>query len=174
MSTHTAAIWALEGFCDSLAYEIAPFNVRLTIFQPNKEIQLLANKIILSPKLPFYESNLNPAPSIRDTLSNVLNTEPDTAVRDSETTIQHRYPKLPAASLDKLVQETINALTAIAGHENPPTRHIVGHEAAFGVREKLKTVTTELEDFVEASVAVDIYESQLKDEARQGGAADSG
>lgn len=174
MSTHTAATWALEGFCDSLAYEIAPFNIKVTVVQPNKEIQSLTNKIILSPQLPWYDSELNPAPSIRDILSNMLNANADTAVVASETEIQHRYPKLPAATLDKLVQETVHALTAIGGHENPPARHIVGFEGAFAVKEKLKTVTEELEDFVEASVAVDIFETELKTEAREGKAPDLG
>lgn len=168
MPTHTAATWALEGFCDSLAYEIAPFNIKVTIVQPNKEIQSLSNKIILAPQLPWYDSEINPAPSIRDMLSNVLNTDPETAVEPSDTEIIHRYPKLPAAATEKLVMETVHALTAIGGHENPPARHIVGFEGASAVKEKLKTVTEELEDFVEASVAVDIFESELKAEATEG------
>jgi hypothetical protein len=61
----------------------------------------------------------------------------------------------------------VHALTAIGGHENPPARHIVGCEGAVAVKEKLKTVTEELEDFVEASLAVDIFESELKVEAQQ-------
>lgn len=168
MPVYTAATWALEGFCDSLAYEIAPFNIKVTIVQPHKEIQTLTNKIVFAPQLPFYDSDNNPAPSIRDILSNVLNMSPDTAVEPSESEIITRYPKLPAASLDKLVQETVNAVTAIGGNENPPARHIVGFDGAEAVKEKLKTVTEELEDFVEASLAVDIFESELKDEARQG------
>lgn len=168
MPTHTAATWALEGFCDSLAYEIAPFNIKVTIVQPNKEIQCLSNKIILAPQLPWYDSEINPAPSIRDMMSNVLNTDPETAVEPSDTEILHRYPKLPASATEKLVLETVHALTAIGGHENPPARHIVGFEGASAVKEKLKTVTEELEDFVEASVAVDIFESQLKAEATEG------
>ncbi|POS71924.1 short chain dehydrogenase/reductase [Diaporthe helianthi] len=168
MPTHTAATWALEGFCDSLAYEIAPFNIKVTIVQPNKEIQCLSNKVIMAPQLPWYDSEINPAPSIRDMMTNVLNTDPDTAVEPSDTEILHRYPRLPALATDKLVMETVHALTAIGGHENPPARHIVGFEGAAAVKEKLKTVTEELEDFVEASVAVDIFESQLKAEATEG------
>jgi NAD(P)-dependent dehydrogenase (short-subunit alcohol dehydrogenase family) len=168
MSMYTAATWALEGFCDSLAYEIAPFNIKVTIVQPHKEIQSLTNKIVFSPQLPFYDSDNNPAPSVRDMLSNVLNMNADTAMDASEEEIIQRYPKLPASALDKMVQETVNALTAIGGNENPPARHIVGFEGAEAVKEKLKTVTEELEDFVEASLAVDIFESELKTEARQG------
>lgn len=172
MPIHTAATWALEGFCDSLAYEIAPFNIKVTIVQPNKEIQSLTNKIILAPQLPWYDSEMNPAPSIRDILTNVLNSSDETAIEPSETGILYRYPKLPGYAVDKLVMETVHALTAIGGHENPPARHIVGFEGAVAVKEKLTTVTEELEDFVEASLAVDIFDSQLKAEARQGKAPD--
>lgn len=168
MPIYTAATWALEGFCDSLAYEIAPFNIKVTIVQPHKEILSLTNKIVFSPQLPYYDSENNPAPSIRDMLSNALNMNPETAVEPSDTKILYRYPKLPASSIDRLVGETVHALTAIGGHENPPARHIVGFEGAEAVKEKLKTVTEELEDFVEASLSVDIFETELKAEARQG------
>jgi hypothetical protein len=168
MPIYTAATWALEGFCDSLAYEIAPFNIKVTIVQPHKEIQSLTNRIVFAPQLPYYDSEINPAPSIRDMLSNVLNMNPDTALEPSDTEVLSRYPKLPSASVDRLVMETVHALTAIGGHENPPARHIVGFEGSMAVREKLKTVTEELEDFVDASLAVDIFESELKAEAREG------
>jgi len=168
MPTYTAATWALEGFCDSLAYEIAPFNIKVTVVQPNKEIQSLTNKITFAPQLPFYDSEVNPAPSIRDMLVNVLNMNPDTAVDPADPEVVSRYPKLPPGSVDRLVMETVQALTAIGGHENPPSRHIVGFEGSIAVKEKLKTVTEELEDFVDASLAVDIFESELKAEAREG------
>ncbi|KAI1075927.1 NAD(P)-binding protein [Whalleya microplaca] len=168
MAIYTAATWALEGFCDSLAYEVAPFNIKVTIVQPHKEIQSLTNRIVFSPSLPYYDVENNPAPSVRDMLTNVLSMNPETVLEASETEIVQRYPRLPTSSLDRLVGETIHALTAIGGHENPPARHIVGFEGAEAVKEKLKTVTEELEDFVEASVAVDIFESELKNEARQG------
>ncbi|CAP73146.1 uncharacterized protein PODANS_2_5590 [Podospora anserina S mat+] len=175
MSIYTAATWALEGYCDSLAYEIAPFNIKVTVVQPNKEIQSLTNKIVFAPQLPYYDSDVNPAPSVREIYGNMLNANPETAIdhlvgaEERPDDIQYRYPKLPAAAYDKLVMETVHALTAIGGHENPPARHIVGFDGAIAVKEKLKTVTEELEDFVEASVAVDIFDSELKKEARQGG-----
>ncbi|KAK6951879.1 hypothetical protein Daesc_006404 [Daldinia eschscholtzii] len=174
MPIYTAATWALEGFCDSLAYEVAPFNIKVTIVQPHKEIQSLTNKIVFSPPLPYYDSENNPAPSVRDMLTNVLNLNPETAVDPSDPEIVQRYPKLPPSSIDRLVGETVYALTAIGGHENPPARHIVGFEGAEAVKEKLKTVTEELEDFVEASLAVDIFDSELKNEATQGKAKAEG
>ncbi|KFA60984.1 hypothetical protein S40285_02779 [Stachybotrys chlorohalonatus IBT 40285] len=200
MPIYTAATWALEGFCDSLAYEIAPFNIKVTIVQPNKEIQSLTNRLIFAPPIAAYAHNFNPAPNIRDMLTNVLNTHPDTAVPSilgssspsaaaatssssspppspdstslepdpGQGDIFSRYAKLPPGAAEKLVMETVHALTAIGGHENPPSRHIVGTEGANAVKEKLKTVTEELEDFVEASLAVDIFDSELKDEAMEG------
>jgi NAD(P)-dependent dehydrogenase (short-subunit alcohol dehydrogenase family) len=169
LGMHTAATWALEGFCDSLAYEIAPFNIKVTIVQPNKEIPALTNRIVFVPQLPYYDSEVNPAPSVRDMLANVLNVSPDTVIDPASDDVQSRYTKLPGSSVDRLVTETVHALTAIGGHENPPARHIVGFEGSIAVKEKLKTVTEELEEFLEASIAVDIFESELKTEARQGG-----
>ena len=50
---------------------------------------------------------------------------------------------------ESLVAETIHAVIAIAGHAYPPARHIVGYEGVASVQKKLKTVSEELEDFVE-------------------------
>ena len=192
MSFYDAAIWALEGYCDSLAYEVAPFNIKVTIVQPNKEIQTLTSHLTFVPQIPAYEHSFEHAPSVRDMLTHVLNSHPDTVmpsplpVEDVDESMSdddpprldpdkgrgemiHRYPKLPPEALDALVNETVHALTSIAGHENPPSRHIVGAEGATAVREKLKTVTEEMEDFVEASLAVDIADSEPHGEIHEEG-----
>lgn len=174
MPMYCAATWALEGYCDSLAYEIAPFNIRLTIVQPNKEISVLSNKITFAPQLPQYDSEINPAPGLRDILTNVVNQNPGTRINDlkgkhGRDEIVSRYPALPNEANDRLVLETVHALTAIGGHENPPARHIVGYEGVASVKEKLKTISEELEDFVEVSCAVDIFKSDVKQAALAGG-----
>ncbi|TVY80352.1 Retinol dehydrogenase [Lachnellula suecica] len=176
MPMYCAATWMVEGYCDSLAYEIAPFNIKLTIVQPNKEISVLTNNIIFAPQLPQYESSNNPAPGLRDILTNVVNSHPDTRInsKESKTNIVSRYPKLPSEARDRLVMETVHALTAIGGHENPPARHIVGYEGVASVKEKLKTVSEELEDFVEVSCAVDIFKSDVSREALSGGSRGNG
>ena len=168
MPMYSAATWAIEGYCDSLAYEVAPFNIKLTIVQPNKEIPVLTNKITFAPQLPQYDSANNPAPGLRDILTNVLNSHPETRIeasdqkgKDSKETIVSRYPRLTAEAKDRLGLESVHALTAIGGHENPPARHIVGYEGVASVKEKLKTVSEELEDFVEVSCAVDIFKSDV-------------
>jgi hypothetical protein len=184
----SAATWAFEGYCDSLAYEVAPFNIKVTVVQPNMEIQSLTGRLTFAPQVPAYVDAYPTAPNVRDMLSNVLNSDPDTAVPEpfdfgatpstpgsmslepelGRGDVFSRYPKLPPHAADALVNETVHALTAIGGHENPPSRHIVGAEAALAVKEKLKTVTEEMEDFVDSSLAVDIFESELMEEAKKG------
>jgi len=120
MPMYCASIWALEGYCDSLAYEIAPFNIKMTIVQPNKEIPVLSNKITFAPQLPQYESHNNPAPGLRDILTNVVNMSSETRISDSKgkDEILSRYPRLSNEAKERLVMEAVHALTAIGGHEN--------------------------------------------------------
>ena len=177
----------------SLAYEIAPFNIKLTIVQPNVEISVLSNKITSVPPLPEYSPDMNPAPLFREILSNLLDklegTAPDRAPISSVSIASSASPdgrdSTPAAAAgvaegsnasdllsapaistllptlqpqlqSSLVQEAVFALASIGGHDNPPGRHIVSLEGVASVKEKLKTVSEELEDFVEVSSAVDI------------------
>lgn len=160
---YCAAGWALEGFCDSLAYEIAPFNIKMTIVQPTMEVGVLTNKITSAPSMPQYLPDNNPAPLFRgivegllDRLDTVQQNGNHEAALSAGDQIQSLYPRLPPDMQSSLLAETINTVTAIGGHDNPPARHIVGHEGVASVKEKLKTVSEELEDFVDCSCAVDI------------------
>lgn len=160
-----ASQWAIEGYCDSLAYEIAPFNIRMTIVQPNMEINVLTNKITSAPPLTSYTSDSNPAPLCRDILSGLLDRlegtdEPTTGDQLHQSTVTSLYPPLTMNMKERLVAETVHAVAAIGGHDNPPGRHIVGLEGVASVKEKLKTVSEELEDFVEVSAAVDIMKAE--------------
>ncbi len=160
---YCAAGWALEGFCDSLAYEVAPFGIKMTIVQPTMEIGVLANKIVSAPSLPQYAQENNPAPLFRGIIGPLLDRiqgsrqdgDRKTLATDEVVSL---YPRLPAEMKASLLAETVHAIIAIGGHENPPARHIVGHEGVASVKEKLKTVSEELEDFIEVSCAVDINE----------------
>ena len=177
LSMYCAAGWALEGFCDSLAYEIAPFNVKVTIVQPNLEISVLTNKITSAPLMPQYAPGEHPAPLSRGIIGGLLDRiegaddEQESGSRSSTLLtddITSLYPILPDRMVTQLVSETVHAITAIGGHENPPARHIVGFEGVASVKEKLKTVSEELEDFVEVSCAVDIDEDGDIDSALEG------
>ena len=193
LGVYCSSQWAIEGYCDSLAYEIAPFNVKMTIVQPNLEIGVLTNKIVAAPPMAEYAPDVNPAPLLRDILSSVLDkmegspleslfgsttsptetslgdtpTSPGTLNMDVEqvltqgemlsaSTVTEIYPKLEPGLKSALIAETVFAIAAIGGHDNPPARHIVGMEGVQAVKEKLKTVSEELEDFIDVSGAVDI------------------
>lgn len=180
LGMYCASNWALEGFCDSIAYEIAPFNVKVTIVQASIEIGILTNKITSAPPLSVYASDVNNAPLFRGILDGLLNRLPgikaqypqsptnevptpsSEAERNGGPSLLSRdevaslYPPLSSAHVERLIAETVHCLIAIGGHENPPARHIVGAEGVASVKEKLKTVSEELEDFVDVSVAADI------------------
>ncbi|KAG9684460.1 NAD(P)-binding protein, partial [Aureobasidium melanogenum] len=161
MSIYCASQWAIEGYCDSLAYEVAPFNIKMTIIQPNMEIAVLTNRITAAPPMPAYAVDQNPAPLFRDILAGMLDRlegsdEPTTGDQLQSDTINTIYAPLTKGMKESLVAETVHAVAAIGGHDNPPARHIVGLEGTATVKEKLKTVSEELEDFVASSAAVDI------------------
>ena len=186
LGVYCASNWALEGFCDSIAYEIAPFNIKMTVVQASMEILILTNKVVSAPQHPAYTFEMNSAPLFRGLLEGLLNrlpeikaqypvspipasaTTPSTATEQADQDMDEStssplsswsrdlgpnllsrnevvslYPPLSRAHTDKLIAETLHALTAIGGHENPPARHIVGHEGVASVKEKLKTVSEE-------------------------------
>lgn len=169
----------------SLAFEIAPFNLKLTIVQCSIEIGILTNLVTSVPPIfPAYSPANNHAPLFRGILNHLIPRLPDAASEgvSGNTTMAHRssekeessrvssiengpfsvpevvsiHPPLSSAHLEVLVLEAVYAITSIAGHENPPSRHIVGQEGVASVKEKLKTVSEELEDFIQASFAVDV------------------
>ena len=155
----------------------------MTILQTNLEISLLTNKITFAPSSPAYTPANNPAPLIRTLISGLLtrlesvSSPSDADSTDSTDTAATRidkpngsdlrslYPHLPDSMRQSLLAEVFHAITAIGGHENPPARHIVGFEAVASVKEKLKTVSEELEDFVEVSNGVDIDNGIDEDDA---------
>ncbi|MCJ1395791.1 hypothetical protein MMC18_008677 [Xylographa bjoerkii] len=151
----------------------------MTILQPNLEINVLTNKLSSAPLLPVYSPLTHPAPLSRSIIGGLLDrlspldpsSPNDSSFTDGPLSSEHlpqalhstekvevAYPNLPPEMKSALLAETIHALVAVGGHENPPGRHIVGFEAVASVKEKLKTVSEELEDFVEVSAAVDIEE----------------
>lgn len=181
LSMYCASGWALEGFCDSIAYEVAPFNIKLTIVQASVEIGVLTNRITTVPPMKEYSREFgHTAPMFRGILDGLLNRLPgiraqyppppemeiETPSSEAERQtgpyllsrdeVVSLYPPLSNAHTEKLIAETVHALTAIGGHENPPARHIVGVEGVASVKEKLKTVSEELEEFVETSASADI------------------
>lgn len=140
------------------------------------EIRILTNLISsVPPILPAYSSTQNNAPLFRNILDGLISrlpqsdiaaaspvhhdtpgSEPDRQGPFSAPEVVSMYPPLSAAHLEALTLETVHTITAIGGHENPPSRHIIGAEGVAAVKEKLKTVSEELEDFVQSSYSVNI------------------
>lgn len=189
LGMYCSSQWAIEGYCDSLAYEIAPFNVKMSIVQANMEVNVLTNRITSVPPMQEYLQEENPAPLAREIFSGLLDklerienprpgfevqspdsnstTSPDAMMSEptmgdllSSDTVTSLYAPLPTGLKSSLIAETVHALTAIGGHDNPPARHIVGSEGVTAVKEKLKTTSEELEDFIEVSNAVDIASAE--------------
>lgn len=112
------------------------------------------------PRLPDAQSEgvLSP-PSAAASRQNDSENSRVSSIEDgpfSVNKVVSMHPPLSSAHLEVLVSETVYAITSIGGHENPPSRHIVGQEGVASVKEKLKTVSEELEDFIQASFAVDV------------------
>lgn len=170
----TVPVASADSYAQSLAYEIAPFNIKLTIVQPNVEIGVFTNRITTVPAMPEYQPRSNQAPLARDIFGRLLQTigshltDTDVSAELNSPHINSLYPPLPQLMLEGLVAETVHALAAIGGHENPPARLIVGFEGTASVKEKLKTVSEELEDFIEVSEQVDIPRELNREEDQTG------
>ena len=154
------------------------------------EICILTNLISSAPPiLPAYSASENNAPLFRNILDGLVSRLPQAAENanseeivtpnsnNSENSNSNKtgpftslhdvvtmYAPFSAAHLEALTLETVHAITAIGGHENPPSRHIIGQEGVAAVKEKLKTVSEELEDFVQSSISVNIHESAVEED----------
>jgi hypothetical protein len=159
----------------------------MSILQCSMEICILTNLITsVPPILPAYSTAENNAPLFRNILAGLFSQLPQAASsgREQEDTtpnsassseqmqegpfssreVVSMYAPFSVPHLEALILETVHAITAIGGHENPPSRHIIGQEGVAAVKEKLKTVSEELEDFVQASYAVDVHENNNEEE----------
>jgi hypothetical protein len=135
----------------------------LTIVQPNLEVGVLTNKITSVPPLKPYSRAANQAPLARDILSGLIKNISEAAESEAaslrSSTVSSMYPQIPKSMESSLLAETVHALSVVGGHDNPPARLIIGFEGVESVKEKLKTVSEELEDFFEVSEQVDIVRS---------------
>ncbi|KAF8457931.1 hypothetical protein BGX38DRAFT_1085460 [Terfezia claveryi] len=141
LGVRCAADHAIEGFCDALAYEVAPFGVRVSVVQPPIEVKNLI-------------STMHPATTISST-------SPPSSPPNTTPVPAHHTPPTSLPSLTPILAETVHIITSISGLDDPPGRIVVGSENAEQVKERLKAVSEELEDFLEVSVSVDAKEPLL-------------
>jgi NAD(P)-dependent dehydrogenase (short-subunit alcohol dehydrogenase family) len=130
-SLYCASKFALEGFSESLAQEIAPFGIRVTIVEPG----------------PFRTDFLS-AESIRFGAHAVADyDERRTALRASFEQRNGRQPGDPV----KLAE----AVVLLASEPEPPLRFVAGSIAFDSIRAKLGDMQTELEHWRPQSVGTD-------------------
>jgi NADP-dependent 3-hydroxy acid dehydrogenase YdfG len=55
--------WAVEGFCDTLAKEVAPLNIGVTIIEPGAHHTAFANGLVTAPVMEAYDKT--PAGDVR-------------------------------------------------------------------------------------------------------------
>ncbi|KAF8469136.1 hypothetical protein BDZ91DRAFT_721777 [Kalaharituber pfeilii] len=154
-----AADHAVEGFCDALAFEVAPFGVRVSVVQPPVEVKYRPIKphhyLPRPPRLRQYPQH--PASFVRNLISKTHPTPLPTTTSKITNTTEYvptpvNYPSpTHLSSLLPILAETVHIITSIAGTEDPPGRIVVGNENAEQVKERLKAVSEELEDYLEAS-----------------------
>ncbi|GAA4317012.1 SDR family oxidoreductase [Mucilaginibacter gynuensis] len=60
--------WAVEGFCDTLAQEVAPFNIGVTIVEPGAHKTSFATAMVEAPFIEAYENT--PAHDVRRAIAN--------------------------------------------------------------------------------------------------------
>ncbi|EPS40703.1 hypothetical protein H072_5426 [Dactylellina haptotyla CBS 200.50] len=215
LSLLTAAHHAVEGFMEALAFEIAPFNIKLTNVEPSIMTYLLTNPVHLPREAPDdgeepvneekntegdedcddedEEEHLTPrmgAANLRKMLESVTlqsdsedNNAP--AGSDRETSTSEittplprvlRYPGINPTMQLEMVAETVKVIMAVAGKDNPPGRIIVGGEeggedgegGVQSVKERMKAVSEELEEFLESSMDVDVPNAVVDDQADEG------
>lgn len=130
-SLYCASKFALEGFSESLAQEIAPFGILVTIVEPG----------------PFRTDFLS-AESIRFGAHAVADyDERRTALR---TSFEQRHGRQPGDPI-KLAE----AVVLLASEPEPPLRFVAGSIAFDSVRAKLGDMRTELEKWRQQSVGTD-------------------
>ncbi|KAF3935685.1 hypothetical protein ABW19_dt0207458 [Dactylella cylindrospora] len=210
LSLLTAAHHAVEGFTEALAFEIAPFNIRLTNVEPSLMTYLLINPVHLPPAIATYseepikiehdsdeddddeDEHLTPkmgANNLRRMLETVVaqptpvkgSPVPDSGFpspADPAASMPRvlRYPNLTAGAQLDLAAETTRVIMAVAGKDNPPGRIIVGGEdsgedgegGVQSVKERMKAVSEELEEFLEVAMSVDVPNAVVDEQGEDG------
>jgi len=130
-SLYCASKFALEGFSESLAQEIAPFGIRVTIVEPG----------------PFRTDFLS-AESIRFGAHAVADYDDRRAAL--QTSFEQRNGKQPGDPV-KLAE----AVVQLAGEPEPPLRFVAGSIAVDSISAKLVEMQTELDHWRPLSVGTD-------------------
>ena len=130
-SLYCSSKFALEGFSESLAAEVAPFGIRVTIVEPG----------------PFRTDFLNPA-SVRYASHPVADYDAQRATL--QASFEQRDGKQPGDPV-----RLAEAIVRLAREPEPPLRFLAGQFAVDTAGAKLAGMRAELERWMPLSVATD-------------------
>jgi NAD(P)-dependent dehydrogenase (short-subunit alcohol dehydrogenase family) len=134
-SMYSASKFAIEGFSESLALEVAAFGIRLTLVEPGA----FRTDFLDSRTLKYGNGAIEDYDELRTRAKALFEQR------------NHRQVGDP----DKLGQ----ALVKLAAESDPPLRFVAGADALSIVTEKLKSVAEEVERWRNLSVSTDFGDS---------------
>ena len=103
--------WAVEGFCETLAQEVAPFNIGVTIMEPGAHKTSFAAGMVAAPVMEAYENT--PAGDVRRAIAS------------------------GAFPINGDVNKTVQAMIDVVQQEPAPLRLTLGKDAYTDVRASL-------------------------------------
>lgn len=155
LGIHGAAGAALESWCEALGLEVAEFGIRATSVVVGGEVSVLCGAVTELRRdggTGAFETILD---RLKSTTAEGEGGGTDAARAILSSNVKEYSSPLSVAHRERLFAEVLHALVAIGGHENPPTRLVVGADGVADVKEKVKMIEEELDEFEECSISVD-------------------
>jgi NAD(P)-dependent dehydrogenase (short-subunit alcohol dehydrogenase family) len=131
-SVYASSKFALEGFSESIAYELEPFGIRVIVIEPGVIRTNFGDNFKIGKNISFYRNHHNSSYS-----------------EITERRIAGFKPRFEAGSSPRIVAEAI--LECITT-DNQDLRHLVGDDAYSLLNKKKNTSDREFRDLVMKSV----------------------
>jgi NAD(P)-dependent dehydrogenase (short-subunit alcohol dehydrogenase family) len=132
-SAYCATKFALEGFSEALAAEVAPMGVKVLIVEPGAfRTGFSGGGLVESRALPEYQATVGPT---REMIKGIDGTQPGDPTKAAE------------------------AILAALDAEDTPLRLPLGADAVEGIRAKLEAVRQEIDEWSGVALATDFVES---------------
>lgn len=132
-SLYHATKWGIEGFVESVAQEVAPFNIDFVIAEPGPTATNFAKGLDFTSPLPIYEDT--PAGELRRALTT------------------------GAFTIKGDAGNTVDAIIKTADMTNPPLRLPLGSTAYESIRQALNDRSASLETYKEVTLSADMTDA---------------